>query len=97
MSDRVDHPAHYTSFPGACLQCGRHIEAIDVIEWLPANLANVVKYVWRHGLKDNGAADAQLAAIEDLEKAIWYLRREISRIERQANMKHVAENSSRRG
>jgi hypothetical protein len=95
--EAIDHPSHYTSFPGACLECGRTIEAIDVIEWLPANLANVVKYVWRHGLKNNGGAPAALAAIEDLEKAVWYLRREISRIERIANTKHVDADASQRG
>lgn len=86
MNDNVDHPPHYTSFPGGCLGCGRRIEAIDVIEWLPANLANVVKYVWRHGQKTHGDTDASAAAIEDLEKAVWYLRREISRIERMQSM-----------
>lgn len=97
-NEAVDHPTHYTSFPGGCLGCGRKFEAIDVVEWLPANLANVVKYVWRHGLKSHGNDDATLAAIEDLEKAVWYLRREISRIERMSNeAKHVDAIDSQRG
>ena len=37
------------------------------------NLGNVVKYVWRSGLKD--------ARLEDLKKARWYLNDEIARLE----------------
>lgn len=98
MSESVDHPAHYTQFPGGCLGCGRRFEAIDVVEWLPANLANVVKYVWRHGQKAPQGVDANAAAIEDLRKAIWYLYREITRIERlAASAKHVDADASQRG
>lgn len=60
----VDHPAHYNH--------GK-IEAITVIEdWnLGFNLGNCVKYVARADHKGN--------AIEDLEKALWYLQRELAR------------------
>jgi len=60
----VDHPAHYN--------VGK-IEAITVIEdWnLGFNLGNCVKYVARADHKGN--------AIEDLEKALWYLQRELAR------------------
>ncbi|MBQ6324471.1 MAG: DUF3310 domain-containing protein [Clostridia bacterium] len=65
MTDRVDHPAHYSA---------GGIEAIDVIEafGLGFHLGNVVKYVLRAGRK---SADA----LEDLRKAQWYLEREIER------------------
>jgi hypothetical protein len=61
----IDHPAHYRESTGH--------EAIDVIEsWgLGFNLGNVVKYISRSGIKDPGKR------IEDLEKARWYLDREI--------------------
>jgi hypothetical protein len=36
-------------------------------------LGNAVKYIWRAGLKSN-------SAIEDLQKACWYLEREIERL-----------------
>jgi hypothetical protein len=63
MSDRVEHPEHYTK--------GK-IECIDAIEAATAGLigieavciAQVIKYVWRWKWK-NG--------IEDLKKARWYL------------------------
>lgn len=70
MSDNVNHPAHYTSSPAKC-QCGRTIECIDVTEHMGFNLGNVVKYVWRADLKGK--------ALEDLEKARWYLEREIAK------------------
>ena len=37
------------------------------------DLGNVIKYVTRAGYKDN--------QLEDLKKAMWYLQREIDRIE----------------
>jgi len=64
----VDHPKHYRSESG--------IEAIDVIEaWeLNFNLGNTVKYISRNGIKDPARQ------IEDLEKARWYLDREIQNL-----------------
>lgn len=79
-SDAVNHPSHYTSHPARC-SCGAAIEAIQVIEWLPANVANVVKYCWRQGLKTRGDQLAIDAAIEDMRKAVWYAEREIQRLE----------------
>jgi len=60
----VDHPAHYNNHPTG-------IECIDIIEWLPFNVGNAIKYLWRAGQKG--------ALIEDLEKAKWYIEREIAR------------------
>lgn len=65
MSDAVDHPKHYNSHPAG-------IECIDVVEHLSFNVGNAIKYLWRAGLKTE-------SPIEDLEKAIWYIRREIER------------------
>ena len=47
------------------------IETIDVIEAfdLNFNLGNVIKYILRAGKKDDRN--------QDLEKAIWYLEREL--------------------
>ena len=62
-ADLVNHPPHYKS---------GGIETIDFIEAKDLNyrLGNVIKYVSRAGKK---ASDP----IEDLEKAAWYLQREI--------------------
>ncbi|WIY25104.1 DUF3310 domain-containing protein [Parasedimentitalea psychrophila] len=62
MSDAVNHPQHYTSHPSS-------LECIQVTEHMNFNCGNAVKYIWR--------ADDKGKAIEDLEKARWYLDREI--------------------
>lgn len=64
----VNHPPHYTSHPSG-------IECIDITEHMSFCLGNVLKYVWRSDMKGN--------AIEDLEKARWYLDREIALRKRQ--------------
>jgi hypothetical protein len=79
-SDPVNHPPHYAALPARCL-CGRAIEAIQVVEWLPANLANVVKYCWRQGHKVSDGQAARDAAILDIRKAAWYAAREVARLE----------------
>jgi hypothetical protein len=65
VNDPINHPAHYTF--GA-------IEVIDAIEaWsLGFNLGNAVKYIARAAHKGR--------LQEDLEKARWYLDREIVRL-----------------
>ena len=70
MSDIVNHPPHYNSHPSG-------VECIDVTEHMNFNLGNAVKYIWRSGLKSE-------AAVVDLQKAVWYLTREISRLEKGA-------------
>ena len=61
----VNHPSHYGG--------DNPLEVINVIEHyeLGFHLGNVVKYVLRAGKKGNRK--------EDLEKALWYLQREITK------------------
>lgn len=66
INDPVN-PDHYRSHPSG-------VECIEIIEHMNFNLGNTIKYVWRAGLKTDDPA-------EDLKKALWYLRRELSRIE----------------
>lgn len=67
--DVVNKAPHYTF-------AGPVYEPINVIEaWeLNFRLANAVKYIARHKMK-NG--------LEDLKKARWYLDREIAKLEQQ--------------
>ena len=60
--DMVNHPPHYTNGP----RMGE-LECIEVRHWLPSDLADAFKYVWRAGKKD----PAKMA--EDLQKAKFYL------------------------
>ena len=69
-NDSVNHPKHYTTHPSG-------IECIDVTEHMGFNLGNAVKYIWRCDLKKD--------AIEDLEKSIWYVEREIQRRKKNGN------------
>ena len=66
-TDAVNHPKHYTSHPSG-------VECIAITEHMNFCLGNAVKYLWRAGLKSS-------VPIEDLKKAVWYIRREIARIE----------------
>lgn len=67
--DPVNHPSHYTSDPSG-------IECIQISENWSFCLGNALKYLWRNGKKD---ADTD---IQDLQKAIWYIQREIERKKR---------------
>ena len=71
----VTHPAHYGGK-------GNPYETINVIEaWeLGFNLGNTVKYISRAGKKDS--------IVQELEKALWYLEREIK------NQKSYAEENT---
>jgi uncharacterized protein DUF3310 len=69
--DRINHPSHYGG--------DTTYEAIKVIEaWeLGFCLGNAVKYICRFGRKDD-----RREPIEDLKKAVWYIQREIQRLEK---------------
>ena len=58
----VNHPKHYQ---------GNKYEVIDIIEDFNLNfsLGSAIKYILRAGKKDDRN--------QDLEKAIWYLKREL--------------------
>ena len=66
-NDNVEHPSHYN--------IGK-IEVIDFIEDQNLNfsLGSAIKYISRAGKKDFNKY------VEDLEKARWYLNREIERL-----------------
>ena len=64
MEEQINHPSHYV----------KGIEPIEVIEsWeLNFSLGNAIKYILRSPYKGK--------QIEDLEKARWYIDREINRL-----------------
>lgn len=66
--DNVNNPKHYTSHPSG-------IDCIQITEHMGFCLGNAMKYIWRADLKGD--------AIEDLEKAVWYVKREIERRKRE--------------
>jgi len=69
ISDPVNHPKHYGSHPSG-------VECIDIVEHYNFNIGNVIKYLWRCGLKDSAPG------LQDLKKAEFYLKREIANTEK---------------
>ena len=69
VTDNVNHPSHYTD--------GK-IEVIDFIEDKKLNYhrGNAIKYIARAGKKHKNKE------VEDLQKAVWYLTREIERLQK---------------
>lgn len=64
--DLVNHSPHYKAHSSG-------IECITISEHFNFCLGNAIKYIWRAGEKGN--------KLEDLQKARWYLDREIKRLE----------------
>jgi len=71
-SDPVHHPAHYNT---------GQIEVIDAIEEWQLNFSrgSAVKYLARAGRKGD--------ELLDLKKALWYIGREVERLEKEREKK----------
>lgn len=61
MNDNVNHPAHYEQ--------NGPFACIELTEHYDFCMGNAIKYVWRHNDKGH--------PIEDLNKALWYIEREM--------------------
>jgi hypothetical protein len=70
MHDPINRPAHYTEHPSG-------VECIQITEHMNFCLGNAVKYIWRANLKHEDP-------IQDLQKAHWYIEREIERLRKKA-------------
>jgi hypothetical protein len=66
IGDPVNHPSHYTSHPSG-------VEVIQITEHMNFCLGNAIKYILRADHKGN--------QIQDLKKAVWYINREIERLQ----------------
>jgi hypothetical protein len=66
MADMINHPPHYTSHPLG-------VECITITEHMPFNVGSAIKYLWRAGLKTTERTP-------NLQKAAWYVAREIQRV-----------------
>lgn len=65
INDPVNHPSHYTWHPSG-------IEVIQITEHMNFCLGNAIKYILRSEHKKD--------QVQDLEKAVWYINREIARL-----------------
>lgn len=70
-NDPVNAPPHYLNHPSG-------IECIEITRHMNFNIGNAIKYLWRNGQKD------QNPAIQDLEKAVFYINDEIKRIKKES-------------
>ena len=74
-TDNVNHPQHYTWLKELC-----GIEVIDITRHMNFCCGNSLKYILRAGHKKDASLTDTEKQIEDLNKAIWYLKDEIKRI-----------------
>ena len=71
--DMVNHPPHYTQHPSG-------VECIDITRHYCFSIGNAIKYLWRAGLKKDASLADKQKEIEDLEKAIFYIKDRIKQI-----------------
>ena len=76
--DQINHPSHYTWIKDKV-----GIEVIDITRHLDFDLGNAIKYILRAGKKPINKSNSNLnvASIQDLKKAIWYINDKIKMIE----------------
>lgn len=71
--DMVNHPPHYTQHPSG-------VECITITRHYCFSIGNAIKYLWRAGLKKDASLKDKQKEIEDLEKAIFYIKDRIKQI-----------------
>lgn len=76
ITDNVNRPSHYTSHPSG-------IECIEITRHYCFSIGNAIKYLWRAGLKKDASLKGKEKEIEDLEKAIWYIKDRIKQLEKE--------------
>lgn len=74
--DPVEKPKHYNSHPSG-------VECIEITRHHDFAIGNVIKYVWRAGLKEGNKAKE----LEDLKKARYYLDDKIKMLETRDRIK----------
>lgn len=74
-TDNVNHPPHYTWLKDKC-----GIEVIDITRHMDFCLGNAIKYILRAGHKQDASLTDNQKEIEDLKKAIWYIKDRIKQL-----------------
>lgn len=74
MFDEISKAEHYNVSPAKCKE-GHQIECIDVVKHMDFCIGNVIKYLWRAGLKNSNPS------LKDLKKARYYLDCKIKALE----------------
>ena len=71
--DKVNHPSHYSYLKELC-----GVEVIDITRHMDFDTGNALKYLLRAGHKSEQGYDDTTKAIEDLQKAIFYIKDKVS-------------------
>ena len=74
-SDQVSHPSHYAWLKDLC-----GVEPLDICRHLDFNTGNAIKYLLRKDKVDGNKTKTE-KRIEDLHKAVFYIKDEIKLLE----------------
>ena len=72
VNHTVDHPSYYQDPSG--------VECITVARYRDFNIGNALKYLWRAGFKTEEGISNVDKQIQDLQKAIFYIKDEINKL-----------------
>lgn len=70
--DKIN-PEYYRKHPSG-------VECIDITRYYCFDIGNAIKYLWRAGLKQEEGYTSIDKEIEDLDKAVWYIKDRIKQL-----------------
>ena len=79
--EQVYHPSHYSWLKDLC-----GVEPIEICQHFDFSVGNALKYIMRKGKVERNLTEKQ-QRIQDLEKAIYYLKNEIDLMKNDSNNK----------
>lgn len=77
-NNKVEHPKYYNQHPSG-------VECIDIVRYYNFDVGNVIKYLWRAGLKTEEGYTNKQKELEDCKKALFYLKDHINMLEKNIN------------
>ena len=80
-TEQVSHPSHYAWLKDLC-----GVEPIEICQHFDFSVGNALKYIMRKGKVERNLTEKQ-QRIQDLEKAIYYLKNEIYLMKNDSNNK----------
>lgn len=80
-TEQVSHPSHYAWLKDLC-----GVEPIEICQHFDFSVGNALKYLMRNGKVERNLTEKE-QRIQDLEKAIYYIKNEIDLIKNDSNNK----------
>lgn len=80
-AEQVSHPSHYAWLKDLC-----GVEPIEICQHFDFSVGNALKYLMRNGKVERNLTEKE-QRIQDLEKAIYYIKNEIDLIKNDSNNK----------